>query len=106
MIVYEQPDPIRRSILEDESVELFKKKAASQRSLGFKGLSINLFTCPIHNNEILACISGLGHTLNMHYLIDPSIFRKMGPLDIVSLAYEDFADFVIFEREENHLVIH
>jgi len=97
---------IQRSILEDEDVITFKKNANNIGSFGYKGLNIEVFSCPIHNNEFLVCASGLGHTLNMSYWIAPEWQRDMSAKKLITLAYDDFKDFVIYEREEEHLVMH
>jgi len=100
------PNTIQRVIPEEENVIEFKKSAHNIGSFGYKGVNIEVFSCPIHNNELLACVSGLGHTLNMLYLIESEYHKTMTPVELLVIAYNDFKDFIVYEREEEHLALH
>ena len=98
----QENEQIKKIIMSEQDIINFKKNSKVFSLIGFKGLDIEIFTCPIHPNELLACISGLGHTLNMLYWIELDLFKTMYPIEFVQTAYDDFKDFVVFEREEMH----
>jgi len=97
-------EQIQKSIPEEADAIAFKEKAVNIGSFGYKGLNIDIYACFIHENEYLICASGLGHTLNISYLVTPN--NKLTPEQMIVLAYDDFKDFIVYEREEHKALMH
>lgn len=96
--------PTGKQILEDEALRDFMRNVVPAGTFGFKGLDIHLFVHPIHVNTRLAQICGLGHTLHILYVYNDE--SRGIPASDVQELYSDFADFVLYEREENLAIMH
>ncbi len=94
--------PISRQILTEADLAHYLDSAQAIGSLGYRGLTICLYSHPAQRHTRLVNIEGLGHSLWMLYIYA----TETDLIVAVDTFFEDFTDFVLFEREENHASIH
>lgn len=95
-------------LTEAQDIDKYKQKSECIATLGYQGLSIEIFALKAGapNSDFLINAKGLGHEFHIHYLFDPDNRDIITPLDLVQEVFKDFKDYIIYEREESRPSVH
>lgn len=96
------PDLIRRAT-EEEEVEKMRDHLTHIFAASYNSVTINISQCNRHDNEFLIEAEALGVKLQIVYLVNNP---QLGLNELLQCAFQDFCEFVIAVRNDEHTTTH